>query len=891
MRMFFRLSKHLFLATTLLITFGAVVSWGCSRKKSGLTSRTYHQTTARFNGYFNAGEMIKAIEADLRATHVEDWDSIIPVFIYPNEEKSQSLYADLDIAIEKCSKVINRHSMRIKNKEHNKWIDDNYFLIGKANFYKRTYGSSQEMFSYVAKAFKNQDSRHDAGLWLARVYMETDRYSKANSLLKRISEEKELPKHAEADLAAVQADYYIRQKNWDEAVSKLQKAIALSKDKKFRTRLTFILGQVYDKKGDNLRAVRQFTKVVKMAAPYEMEFNAKLYQAFSHTSRMDSEGVRKLLAKMLRDVKNEEYKDQIYFAMADVELKDRNEEKAMEYLALSSVVSKNPKQKAKSCMTLADLYFEYRKYVPAKNYYDSTLVAMDESMPNYDMVKAKAQSLGELVNNILIVEEQDSLIAMAELPDKEREKRILSWMAEKEAEEERAWQAMQSDNITPLSKQDQKGRTVQTGPSGKDGDWYFYNQTTKSYGFNEFNRVWGARKLEDNWRRKNKSQAFGDDGFADGTDPEGKDPSVFKSSVKSLEEYMGGLPQTDEALQACHYKIIVAQYEMGVIYKEKLDDVDNAIEAFSRITIDYDTSEYALVSNYQLYRLYLKKEQGGSFFGGGGMRDNSEYYKDLILGDYPDSEYAKIIRNPNYYQEAAMRMSQDQTLYETAYNQYSRRQYSDALFTCNNVINEQPENQFLPKFYLVKALVIAQRKDVEPYKSTLREIITKFPGTDEAAKAEELLGIFGETVEKKPEAVLEEKQEPIKEAPKTPSAYAYDEKSSHFFALVFPNKGVNANDLKNTISDFNSASFGSKDIKITNSFINSDNQILILRSFADAAEAMDYYNTFIKNKTKLTDVNAQGYDRFIISTKNFTTLFKQKEVQEYMIFFQENYLK
>jgi len=881
-------SKQLFLLFALLLGVSAFAGWGCSRKKTGLTNRTYHQTTARFNGYFNAGEIVKAIEADLKLTHVENWDEVLPVFIYPNEEKSQSLYPDLDLAIEKCSKVINRHSMRIKNKEHNKWIDDNYFVIGKANFYKRTYGSAQEMFSYVAKAFKNQDSRHDAGLWLARVYMETDRFSKANSVLKRLDEEKELPKKTQADLAAVQADYYIRQQSWDEAITKLHKAISLSKDKKFRTRLTFILGQVYDKKGDYLRAVNQFAKVVKMAPPYEMEFNAKLYQAYAHNSKMDAAGVKKLLAKMLRDVKNEEYKDQIYYAMADVELKERDEQKAMEYLALSSAVSKNPKQKAKSCLKLADLYFDYRKYVMAKNYYDSTLVAMDESFPNYETVKGKAESLGELVENILIVELQDSLIAMAELPEKEREKRILKMMADQEAEEERAWLARQSESTSALSKEGQQEKKVSPEPGGKGGDWYFYNQTTKTYGFNEFNRVWGGRKLEDNWRRSNKSQTFGEGEFAEG-EGEGETDATFKSSVKSLEEYMSGLPQDDNALRESHYQIILAQYKMGVIYKEKLNDPDNAIEAFSRITIDYDTSEYALVSNYQLYRLYTLKEQGGSFFGGGGMRDNSGYYKDVILTQYPNSEYAMLIKNPDYHLELAKRAGQDQAIYETAYNQFRQRQYSDALLTCNTVISDQPDNQFLPKFYLVKALVIAQRKDVESYKSTLRELIAKFPGTDESAKALELLGVFGETAE---QPKIEEKvEEPIKEAPKTPSAYTYDAKTSHFYALVFPNKGVNANDLKNTVSNFNSKYFNGKDIKITNSFINSDNQILILRSFADAAEAMDYYNTFVNNTAELKEINEQGYSRFVISTKNFTALFKQKQVDEYMIFFEENYLK
>lgn len=874
----------------LFLLAGGMIMTGCTRKKAGITNRIYHQTTARFNGYFNAKEMMLAMEDNLQETHQENWDELLPIFIYPDEERAQSLYPELDIMIEKCSKVINRHSMRIRNKEHNKWIDDNYFLIGKANFYKRTYGSSQEMFTYVSKAFKNQESRYDAGVWLARVYMETDRMSKANTVLKRLSEEADLPKHIEAELPAVYADYYIRQENWDSAIEEVNRAIELSNDKDFRIRLTFILGQLYDKKGDSERAVRTFALIPRMAPPYEMEFNAKLYQAYAHGSRMDAEEVRKLLRRMLRDVKNYEYRDQVYYAMADVELKHNDVPMGIEYLIQSGLVSSNPKQKAKSYGRLADLYFEQRQYIFARNYYDSTLAVISEEMPDYEMIKAKAESLTDLVDHIMNVELQDSLIMMVNLPEKEREKKILVMMADMEAEEERRRKAMESGQIGGFTQQDQQMGGMRPPGMGGGGDWYFYNNTTRSHGFNEFRRVWGNRPLEDDWRRGNKKSDGGDwdeDAEFDAANSEG---GGFVSSVLSLEEYIAGLPMDDSSLVASHYSLIESQYKMGVIYKERLQDDDNAIEAFTRIILEYDTSEYALTSLYQLYRLYVKKEGSGTFFGSG-KRDNSDYYKYAILDDYPDSEYAKLILNPNYGQEASKRLAEDQSLYESTYTQYRRRQYNDALYTCNSVINEQPDNYFMAKFYLLKVLVIAQKKDATSYKNTLHEIIELFPGTDEAEKAKELLGAIGESLRAPVKEEKEEEEKPAEEEEKKPSPYVFDEKASHFFAVVFPSKGADANVLKSSIADFNSQFFRNNDIKVTNSFINADNQILILRSFSNVEEAMDYYNTFVKNNTVLKDINSAGHDRFVISTKNFTTLFKEKDVPVYLEFYDENYLK
>lgn len=874
----------------LLFTATAVVT-SCSKKKAGITNRMYHQTTARFNGYFNAKEIILALEDQLKQNHQENWDELLPVFIYPDETTAQSLYPELDLAIEKCSKVINRHSMRIKRKEHNKWIDDNYFLIGKSNFYKRDWGKAREMFTYVSKAYKGQDTRYHSALWLARVYMERDNMSKANSVLKRLSEEKNLPKEVAAEVPAVYADYYMRQENWDAAIDEVHKAISLSKDKQFRIRLTFILAQLYDKMNDPQRAVRTFAQVVKMAPPYEMEFNAKLYQAYAHNYRMDPEEVRKLLRRMLKDEKNTEYRDQIYYAMADVELKQRNEEQAIEYLVQSGLVSTNPKQKAKSYTKLAELYFEQRQYVNARNYYDSTLTVINEDAPNFMEIQGKAESLTELVEHIENVALQDSLIMMAGLPEKERDKKIIEMIAAMEAEAERKRLAKASDQInSQFTPQDQQ-QTVRTGLGGK-GDWYFYNPSTKSHGFDEFRRVWGNRTLEDHWRRSNK-KSEGSSDWEEGeefvADGEGESKA---SNFGELEDYLKNLPLDETSLIAAHNSLIESQYKMGVIYREKLNDDDNAIEAFTRLILDYDTSRYALTATYQLYRLYVKKEQTGTFFGSG-RRDNSDYYKYIILDDYPDSKYAELIRNPNYEEEINQQLAADRELYESTYTKYRRRQYNDALYTCNNVINEQPKNLFIPKFYLLKAMVIAQKKDAGSYKATLREIIEKFPSTEEAEKARELLGAIGESAEPRPASNAADDKGTKEEKPESPveSPYVFDEGASHFFAMVFPNKSADANALKTSISDFNTSFFRDKDLKVTNSFINSDNQILILRSFSNVEDAMDYYNTFVKNNTILKAVNEKGYERFVISTKNFTTLFKQKDVGQYLEFYNAEYLK
>ena len=197
---------------------------GCSKKKKGFTHRAYQQTVSRYNGYFNAKEIFKANKTRIYEEHKDDFSEIIPLFVYPDESQAKGMYPEMDKIIEKTSTVIDRHSMYIKKKEYNRWIDDSYMLMGKARFYKQEFFLGEEVFEYVAKAYKNQDARYDGLIWLARTHLEMGNLGKAESYLTLI-EEQGVPKQYSSDFNALYADYYIRKRNYDEAITKLDLAL------------------------------------------------------------------------------------------------------------------------------------------------------------------------------------------------------------------------------------------------------------------------------------------------------------------------------------------------------------------------------------------------------------------------------------------------------------------------------------------------------------------------------------------------------------------------------------------------------------------------------------------------------------------------------------------
>ena len=847
---------------------------------------------------------MKQTESQLWLSKEDDYLELLPVYVLPDETAQKALYPQMDEIIDKCSTVIDRHSMEIKKKEHNKWIDDNFLLIGIANYYKGKYATAQEMFSYCAKKYKGQDSRFDAALWLARTYIEQKQYNKAVTVLSVIEKDnsKDRPKDFLAKFETVYSDLFLRQERYKDAESHLEDAARLTTDKQMKARLTFILAQVYKEQNKSQQAIDAYAEVIKQRPEYEMEFYAKISQALAYDRRLDPQKIKDMLWAMAKDEKNVEYNDQIYYALAEIEIENQNIPEGIALLKTSAQKSiNNPRQKGKSFLRLAEIYFIDREYVLAKNYYDSTAAYLPEEYPDYQTIVATGASLNDLVANIHTVEYNDSIIALAMMDDKDRDKKLLRMIADLEAQEDRKKQE-ELAALERIQNAVPTGGDKSRGGSGKS--WYFYNSATVGSGFQEFKRIWGQRKLEDDWRRLTKTSFAGGDGTM-GADADSllSEMGQQKSNVKSLDEYLAELPQTDEEIAGAHNKIIGALYDIGTIYKERLKDDDNAIESFLRIANEYDTSAVAPQAYYQLYRIYLEKEQSGGFVGTG-YKDNSAYYKDIILADYPDSEYAKLILDPNFITSANQRYQAEKAIYEETYKMYNRRQYTDVLITCNTVIQEEPNNNFISKYYLIKALTVGARKDADNYEALLREIIIKFKGTPEAEKASELLGELNKLKaelarnKKKAENQNDDDADDDISADVDDAAteeaiamFTYEPASEHFFALIFPKPDGDATKLKGTIANFNTEFFRNEKLRITNSFIDRDHQIIIVRSFADQAAAMDYYNSFLVNSDMLKEINGvQSYQKFVISTKNFTVLFRNKNADVYQQFFKSKYL-
>ena len=860
-------------AASLLLT-------GCSQEKDAFLNRTYHRLTSRDNGWFNANEKLKEVVLGIEDAHIDDFDHVLPLFVYGTEDQARSAVPQLEKCIEKCSLVIERHSMDIGGDEKNSWIDDAWMVIGKSNFYKRNYFEAERIFTYISRRFKGGNREFESHVWLARAAIQQEQYAKAQSALDKVRDAKQLPKGFDhGELSAVQADLDLKRGRVDAAITNLEHAVPITKRKRERVRRAFILAQLYEQRNLQDKAIKQYAAVVRMNPPYELAFHAQIFQALAF-AQGDSKALRQKLNRMLRDEKHVDHFDMIHYALAELDLKERNKSAAIEHLETSARVSTtDTKQKGKTFLRLADLYFEDRIYAKAQPYYDSTRTLMAEDHPRYREVDTRADVLGELVEQLDIIALEDSLQQLAQLDEKELDKRIRGMIREREREE--ADKERQEAEARERAAQEPTSRPAPTAPGSPAtrGSWYFYDAQQVARGAALFRKKWGDRKLEDDWRRKDKSGAA----LAESLEEEGEEAleEARKGQEKGQEEwrdpafYTKDLPRTDEALAASNERICNALYITGMIYKEQLKDTDNAIESFENLHSRFDECRYTPEAFYQLYRIYKLKEEAENYFALDGM--GSEFYANIILERYPTSEFARLVRDPNILQADDARKALEDVEYQGVYRKFREYAYSSVIASCDRVIQEEPRNHFRAKYYLLRAMAIGGLRDVGRFRTALGEVVAAFPDTEEARAAQELLAALDKTADR----------------PSKPGAVASPYKSEqgqHYFAIIVPNKGNDMNQIKTKLSDLNLSFFRQPGLQITNTFLDADHQVVLCTFFDTKARAMEFYELFRGNKDVLVGINDQGFPAFAISPDNYSTLYKNKDVEGYAAFFSKNYL-
>jgi len=867
---------------------------GCTTEKNTLITRSYHNLTARYNIFFNGFESFEKGVDKAYEQFEDDYTRMLPVFIRGSENVAQNISPDMDRAIKKATKVITLHSIKVKpefkngpqtekqkelyaRNEYNIYVDNNYLMMAKAYLYKHDFELAEETFKFILTEYFYEGIIPETQIWLARLFNEKKEYREAEGLLNSLSVLEDLPKKTRADFYATQADYFMKQEKYQSAIEPLTKALEYVSDKRDRVRFAFILGQLHQAVGSPEKAYSYYEKVIKMNPPYKMSFTARVNRASVYDP--ESGTLREItseLMKMLKEEKNREYRDQIYFALANIYFREKDIDEAINYYKLSSESSiSNVQQKTTTCLKLADIYYNMQKYQLAAAYYDSATANLTAEYPGYQDIMVKSKSLSGLVENLKVIQFEDSVQRLAAMDEDDRLAvidTIIARLREEERlakERERDQMSDQQFNRMQLTESNRPGGFGQTSQGGK---WYFYNQAAKSFGQPEFRMKWGNRKLEDNWRRSNKTElSFGDLKAA------GEDSLINEVAEKKIldnksrEFYLQDIPMNDSMMELSDQKLMKAMYNAGLIYKSELKDINKSNEQFEQLLEDYPGNDYTLSSYYNLHLNY-------------GLQDNqqlSQFYKDAIIREFPESQIALLMTNPGYVKELEAKEYEEIHFYETVYENYKNGLYPEVIAGVDTALNRYSKSPLIPKYKYLKVMSIGATSDLLTFTIALDTLSKTYPDDEIGKNAKTILAFIKEydpEVKKETEKIEAE------------VIYNYDSTAVHLFGMIVP-RLIDINQLKFEIINFNLDFYPQTPLDVVNEPVNKTDQMILVKSFANIDSAWNYHQQIGLYPDVNELIGGADIQWFIISDANANTLIKDKISSKYILFFEKYYRK
>ncbi len=871
----------------------------CSTSKNTFPNRAYHNVTCRYNVYWNGNQAMKDAEREYAKLSKDNYTATLPIYNYPDKTELGPCLSHLDRTIQKSSKAIHKHSMMFKGKEYVKTIDDAYFLMAKSYFYKQDYVQAQRVLNYIVHTYPKSNILDQAQVLLARTQMRQGYYSSADELLETIRYMNESKNNKKFNVLfnAAKAEYHLTAPDGDvqDAIDYIGNALSNKPQREFRTRLQLILGQLYENLGQQAEAQKNFKAVIQKSNNYEMTFCAQMHLAANYDgTESNRNAITKQLNKMLNDKKNENYHDQIYYAFSEIARIDEDEDLRMEYLAKSVASStENDYQKTFSSLTLADLYFDDNQYREAQHYYDTAMMAIPKNYPNYEQLQKKASVLKDLVDKLDEIDLQDSLLRIANLPEGQRNAWVRKMIAdyteaERKAAEEEAERMLAMQNAASYTN---------INTTSSNGKWYFYNQSLVTAGKQDFYRRFGNRKLEDNWFISNKSQISFDDmalmndpSLARDTvdyDEDGNPIPKRETDPKKEAYYLQDLPLTQGAKDTANAIIAKDLYETGFMYQDLLSDTKRACASFEQLLQRYPKSEFALPSVFMLYTLYTKIGD-----------PRAQDYKNLILTKYPDTDYAKLIQDPEYASKLAAKSKTVENQYAQVYDDFIHKRWAKVVSAADAAIPNCTEPTLQSQYTYLRAVAAGQVYNDDSLIVGLTQVVTQFPQEPVAELAriylsnfskEEIQKSLGIEVNSPENEALQQLVQP--EEPEKGSVFTYTPDDNHYTVLLVKTAELPLQTVKQSISNFNKTYFSLKKLIISSFFIDNQYQMVTISKFSDGADAMDYYNILVKDDAFKTDIDRQVIEVYVMSANNYTTFYnKRDERSKYPAFFNSHYI-
>ena len=755
-----------------------MVVTSCSTKKNTANSRWWHSFNARYNTYFNGSQAFIDGADEKEKGNKDNFTEQIPLYTVGNKASRDLGKGNFDRAIEKSEKAIKQHSIKtrpewrksrrktdkdkewLSRREYNPFIWKAWLLMGRSQFEKGAFDESAATFSYMSRLYQTQPAINGiARSWLARSYMELDWLYDAEDVVRNMARDS-IHYRAQNDWDYTFANYYIKSGDYERALPYLRKAIKHERRNVQKARMWFLTAQLEAALGKRQDAYKSYQRVIRRNPPYEMEFNARIAQT-EVMAKGNSKKMISRLRRMARSDNNKDYLDQVYYAIGNIYLSQRDTMRAITaYETGNEKATRSGIEKGVLLLRLGDLYWEKERYNDAQRCYGEAIGLLDKDRPDYEELSRRSKVLDELVPHTDVIHLQDSLQALAKMSEKDRNEaidRVIEALKKKEKEErDKAREAEVEKALEKAGAVGNRQSTTQpqtpTNQQQKDGQWYFYNQMAVNQGKQQFQKQWGKRENIDNWQRSNQTvlastnidmnnggQEIADSLFAalDAIDDsiaaerEAQENDSAQNDPHKREYYLAQIPFTEEQVEASNALIMEALFYSGIIFKDKLDNSTASDARQSRPLWLSEKQLIRLTSSFPdyekndeaWYHLFLLYSRLGEF-------DRAAECLDRLKEEYPKSQWTILLSDPYYAENARFGVHIEDSIYAATYEAFKQSRYNEVKTNAKLSAERFPLGENRPKFLFINGLSLLNEGDAKGCLEELKQVVDNYPQSE-----------------------------------------------------------------------------------------------------------------------------------------------------------------
>lgn len=895
---------------------------GCSTQKNTSASRWWHSFNARYNTYYNGS--LAYIDASLEKENgnKDNFTEMLPLYTVGNKASRELGKGNFDRAIEKCQKAIKLHSIKkrpewnksrkknakdiewLNRREYNPFLWKAWLLMGRSQFMKGSFDEAASTFAYMSRLYATQPAIYGkARAWLARCYVEQDWLYDAEDVITKIKRDS-LNWRAQKDWDYTYADYYIRTGRYQEAIPYLRKVIKHEGRRKQRAREWYLMGQLQTAVGNRQAAYKAYRSVIRQQPPYELEFNARIAMTEVMATGKWKQMVGRL-KRMARNDNNKEYLDQVYYAIGNIYMNQKDTVQAIAaYEKGNAKSTRNGIEKGVLLLTLGDIYWAKEDFSNARRCYGEAIGLLDKDRKDYKQLSDRSKILDELVPHTDAVHLQDSLQALAKMSEKDRNAaidRVIEALKKKEKEERDAQAEAEAQRVQAQNggsaNADQRNNITNNQQQQKNAIWYFYNPMAVSQGKATFQKLWGKRENVDDWQRVNKTVVAQTQGVEEMTD-EMRDSlanvAQMEDSLANVadsaqndphkrEYYLAQIPFTEEQVEASNLLIMDGLYNAGVIFKDKLDNLVLSEKELRRLADDYPTYEHMDNAYYHLFLLYSRMHQP----------QTAASYLEKLKSGFPDSEWTTLLSDPHFVENSRYGVHLEDSLYAATYDAFKADKFMEVKNNVQISATRFPLGANRDKFIFFDGMAKLNSGDAKGCVDDMKTVVDKYPKSEVGTLAGMIVN--GVNAGRKLHGgkfdisdVWERRAEVMSDSDSIKTRKFTAERNVDFsFIIAYQTDSINENQLLFELAKYNFSNFLVRNFEIAREEVEGLER-MVISGFKSYDEALQYARQLYSNNNILRLTRKAR--AIIISDSNKELLGTQYSYNDYDKFYEKHFV-